>query len=108
MNDDMVEFIKGDAFLFSPPVDENRGCWMISDIIAYPKRCTELLNKWTGEKLASHMIVTMKFQGDEPDLDELDNAITTVQRHGYACRVKHFFNNKNEVTFMVSENSRTS
>ena len=108
MNDDMVEFIKGDAFVFSPPVDENRNCWMISDIIAYPKRCTELLNKWTGEKLASHMIVTMKFQGDEPDLDELDNAIETVQRHGYACRVKHFFNNKNEVTFMVSENSRTS
>ena len=49
------------------------------------------------------MIVTMKFQGGEPDLDELDNAIQVVERLGYNCRVKHFFNNKNEVTFMVSE-----
>jgi DNA-binding winged helix-turn-helix (wHTH) protein len=48
------------------------------------------------------MIVTMKFQGDEPALDELDHAIDTVQRHGYQCRVKHFFNNKNEVTLMIS------
>ena len=50
------------------------------------------------------MIVTMNFQGTEPDLEELDRAVRLVEDYGYFCRVKHFFNNKNEVTFMVSKN----
>eukprot|EP00984_Skeletonema_dohrnii_P038740 scaffold42321_cov161-Skeletonema_dohrnii-CCMP3373.AAC.2 len=106
MRDDMVEFIKGDAFTFEPKmagINKEQDCWMISDVIAYPERCTELLQRWCEGRWASNMIVTMKFQGGEPDLDELDNAIKVVQRLGYNCRVKHFFNNKNEVTFMVSE-----
>ncbi|KAL7532044.1 hypothetical protein ACHAXR_004393, partial [Thalassiosira sp. AJA248-18] len=106
MKDERVEFVKGDAFAFEPP-EENMGngdSWMISDVIAYPERATELLSRWCENKWASNMIVTMKFQGDEPDLDELDRAIRMVKGHGYSCRVKHFFNNKNEVTFMVSEN----
>lgn len=106
MRDDLVEFVKGDAFTFEPSMagmGADQDCWMISDVIAYPERITELLNRWCEGRWASNMIVTMKFQGNEPDLDELDNAIKTVKSHGYSCRVKHFFNNKNEVTFMVSE-----
>ena len=106
MRDEMVEFIKGDAFTFEPKmagIDKEQDCWMISDVIAYPERCTELLHRWCEGRWASNMIVTMKFQGSEPDLDELDNAIQVVKSLGYNCRVKHFFNNKNEVTFMVSE-----
>jgi len=106
MRDGTVEFIKGDAFTFEPKlagIEKEQDCWMISDVIAYPERCTELLHRWCEGRWASNMIVTMKFQGGEPDLDELDNAIQVVKRLGYTCRVKHFFNNKNEVTFMVSE-----
>ena len=33
----------------------------------------------------------------------MDAAIRVVQMYGYNCRVKYFFNNKNEVMFMVSE-----
>ncbi|KAL7494591.1 hypothetical protein ACHAWT_003374 [Skeletonema menzelii] len=101
MRDDMVEFIKGDAFTYEPNLAGD--CWMISDVIAYPERCTELLRRWCEGRWASTMIVTMKFQGVEPDLDELDNAIQVVESLGYDCRVKHFFSNKNEVTFMVTE-----
>ena len=108
MIDDMVQFVKGDAFAFVPEKDENDvndydDKWMISDVIAYPERCTELLNSWCSQKLADFMVVTMKFQGNEPDLVELDNAIRIVRGHGYVCRVKHFFNNKNEVTIMVAK-----
>ncbi len=101
MRDDNVEFIKGDAFTFEPKLSGD--CWMVSDVIAYPERCTELLRRWCEGRWASNMIVTMKFQGVEPDLDELDNAIQVVKSLGYSCRVKHFFSNKNEVTFMVTE-----
>ena len=106
MKDSMVTFVKGDAFTYEPPhddEDETKDYWMISDVIAYPERATELLSRWCTNKWASNMIVTMKFQGNEPDLNELENAICIVEKLEYACRVKHFFNNKNEVTFMVSE-----
>jgi len=102
MNDNMVQFIQGDAFTYQPPNHEQLDYWMISDIIAYPERITDLLKQWCSNKWASNMIVTMKFQGNEPDLTELDVAIQVVKDCGYTCRVKHFFNNKNEVTFMVS------
>lgn len=101
MKDEMVDFVQGDAFTFEPPAEKD--LWMISDVIAYPERTTEMLNQWCQSSWASNMIVTMKFQGDEPDLDELDRAVSVVKDHGYNCRVKHFFNNKNEVTIMVSE-----
>ena len=109
MNDEMVEFVKGDAFTFVPAKTDTDGIdddtWMISDVIAYPERCTELLENWCEQQWARYMVVTMKFQGTEPALDELDDAIDIVRRHGYDCRVKHFFNNKNEVTLMITKAS---
>jgi 23S rRNA C2498 (ribose-2'-O)-methylase RlmM len=108
MNDRMVEFVKGDAFTFSPEHNEDEDdTWMISDVIAYPDRCTELLDSWCEQGWAKFMVVTMKFQGSEPALQELDSAVEIVKSYGYECRVKHFFNNKNEVTFMVAKSIGT-
>jgi 23S rRNA C2498 (ribose-2'-O)-methylase RlmM len=120
MNDDMVEFVKGDAFAFAPtattsnnrPSTTEEGVapehtWMVSDVIAYPERVIELLERWCGGHWARYLIVTMKFQGDKPALDDLDHAIDVVERHGYHCRAKHFFNNKNEVTLMIHEKKRS-
>mmetsp|Transcript_3495 Transcript_3495/g.8899 ORF Transcript_3495/g.8899 Transcript_3495/m.8899 type:complete len:607 (-) Transcript_3495:421-2241(-) len=106
MQDEMVEFVKGDAFAFDPEEGSEgpSSCdrWMMSDVIAYPERTSELMGRWCANRWASVMIVTMKFQGNEgPDWDELERAIEIVKDNGYDCRVKHFFNNKNEVTFMV-------
>jgi hypothetical protein len=49
------------------------------------------------------MVVTAKFQGEAIPWDALDAAVGVVRVHGYKCRVKHFFNNKNEVTLMIAE-----
>lgn len=111
MKDDMVDFVKGDAFTYSPPaasdrMDKNfspRNSWMVSDVIAYPERIIELLDRWCGNHWASHMVITMKFQGDKPAFDELEKACSVTEGHGYICRAKHFFNNKNEVTLMIHE-----
>lgn len=100
MRDEKVHFLKGDAFAYEP---ESMVDWMVSDVIAYPEKTIEMLDFWCSKKLARNMIVTMKFQGDEPALDELDQCVDIVEQHSYSCRVKHFFNNKNEVTFMVSQ-----
>ena len=107
MQSERVEFVKGDAFTFEPPLRKDgtsQVSWMISDIIAYPDRICELLDTWCRNQWASNMVVTMKFQGQEPSLDDLDRARAIVHGHGYDYfRSKHFFNNKNEVTMMIAK-----
>lgn len=99
MKDPRVTFIQGDAFSFEPPkppVD-----WMVSDIIAYPERIVELVDHWCRKTLADNMVITIKFQGSNPSWEYIDEAIQVAESHRYCARVKHFFNNKNEVTLML-------
>lgn len=102
MNDEGVTFIAGDAFGFTPPSHINPVVLMASDIIAFPERIVDLLEKWCSLKLATAMIVTMKFKGETPAWDELRKANEAATRNGYVFRAKHFFNNKNEVTLMLA------
>ena len=116
MKNNVIQFIQGDAFAFQPPtynsnsIDIDTEHWMVSDVIAYPSRCIELLQTWCQpDVIVSHMIVTMKFQS-HPTLHELQSALAMVrerlrQRENkttlYSVRAKHFFSNKNEVTIMI-------
>jgi hypothetical protein len=104
MNDPKVQFIKGDAFSFEPAQnDRNSDVWMVSDVIAQPERAVELVNEWCLNKWANSIIVTIKFMGESPNWEALQNAKQAARRHGYEyCRVKHFFNNKNEISLMIS------
>mmetsp|Transcript_24883 Transcript_24883/g.36494 ORF Transcript_24883/g.36494 Transcript_24883/m.36494 type:complete len:470 (+) Transcript_24883:3-1412(+) len=109
MEDDMVHFIKGDAFTFDPTTAAaTTAAWMVSDVIAYPERVAELLETWCSNKWADYMVITVKFQGDKPAWSELNHAIHLAKSNGYNCRAKHFFNNKNEVTLMVSKKEDTT
>lgn len=123
MADERVEFVKGDAFSYRPPWAQqedlgNRNAaaathrsiapdntWMVSDVIAYPEKIAELLEQWCGCHWAGQMIVTVKFQGQAIPWEALEAAITVATSHGYKCRAKHFFNNKNEVTLMIVEDT---
>jgi 23S rRNA (cytidine2498-2'-O)-methyltransferase len=99
MADPAVTFVRGDAFTFTPedpPVD-----WVVSDVIAYPERCVELLERWCGGLWASRLIFTMKFTGDVPDFVAMAEARAVAERLGFRARLKHFFANKNEVTVMA-------
>jgi hypothetical protein len=112
MNDDGVTFVQGDAFAFVPEyiklestvldkaIDDT---WMVSDIIAYPDRIHQLLSRWCGNHWAQFVVVTIKFQGSQITWSDIDTAIDICRGHGYEARVKHFFNNKNEVTLMAHE-----
>mmetsp|Transcript_8085 Transcript_8085/g.11752 ORF Transcript_8085/g.11752 Transcript_8085/m.11752 type:complete len:448 (+) Transcript_8085:59-1402(+) len=101
MNNLLVTFVKGDAFTYEPP--NGVADWMVSDIIAYPERVSELLDLWCGRGMAKNMVVTVKFQGETPSWEALDSAIRVAQNHGYDACAKHFFNNKNEVTLMIQD-----
>lgn len=77
----------------------------MSDVVAYPTRVVELLERWCAGGWAARMVVTMKFQGGAagggPDWAAIDRAAAAAAERGYACRAKHFFANKNEVTLML-------
>ena len=105
---DSIIFQTGDAFSYNP--SDKKIILMVSDIISYPNKIIELLETWCNHKWADYLIVTMKFK-DNNDLsssssnwDYICNAIQVVEDNGYVCRVKHFFNNKNEVMFMIAKN----
>jgi hypothetical protein len=99
--DEDVTYISGDAFAYLPPTT-TPVLLMVSDIVAYPERVVDLLNKWCSLKLATTLIVTMKFKGDTPAWDELRKCKEVADQNGYSFRAKHFFNNKNEVTLMLA------
>ena len=99
MADSAVTFIKGDAFTFTP--EDGFVDYAVSDVIAFPERCLELLERWCGNRWAERLVFTMKFRGAEPDFAAIDDALALAARHGFQARCKHFFANKNEVTLMV-------
>ncbi len=103
MKDAGVTFVRGDAFAYEPERAAGEATtWMVSDVIAYPERVAELLRRWCGAGWAARLVVTVKFQGEEPSWDALQEAIDVAEGAGFACRAKHFFNNKNEVTLMIA------
>ena len=106
MADPDVTFVQGDAFVFAPEGGRQVD-WMVSDVAAFPERAVELVDAWARQKWARHMVVTMKFTGDVPDFEAVDEAQAAAGQHGYHFRAMHHFSNKNECTLMLSEQRRT-
>jgi 23S rRNA (cytidine2498-2'-O)-methyltransferase len=96
MADAGVTLVQGDAFSWRPPQPVD---WLVSDIIAFPERVPELLAAWCGPRLCRHFVVQMKFKG-APDWSAMAEARAVAERCGYVVRGKHFFNDKNEVTWV--------
>jgi hypothetical protein len=100
--DAAVDFVAGDAFAFRPA---QRVPWLVADVVSTPARTLELVETWCGAGLAERLVVQMKFRGDA-DLEAVAAALALARRHGYAARAKHFFNDKNEMTLMMTREPR--
>jgi 23S rRNA (cytidine2498-2'-O)-methyltransferase len=89
-----LDFVKGDAFSWAParPVD-----WLLSDVIAFPRRSVELLGAWLGARRCRRFVVTVKFKG-EADYAELERLKAILAASGAEFEVRRLCNNKNEVT----------
>ena len=78
------------AFALAPePVD-----WLVCDVIAYPARLFDLMERWIAAETAARIICTIKFQGttDHAAADRF-----AALPHG---RLVHLFHNKHELTFL--------
>ena len=74
------------------PVD-----WLFSDVICYPKRLLELVQRWRDAGMARRFVCTLKFQGE----GERDAARGFAAIEG--ARVVHLHHNKHELTFLLDQ-----
>ena len=78
------------AFALRPePTD-----WLLSDVIAYPRRLLSLVRTWMDAGAARHIVCTIKFQGETDH--ETAEAFAAIP----GGRVMHLFHNKHELTFV--------
>ena len=85
-----VEQIVESAFALAPePVD-----WLVCDVIAYPARVLDLMERWIAAGTAGRVICTVKFQG------ATDHAAADSFSALPAGRLVHLFHNKHELTFL--------
>jgi 23S rRNA (cytidine2498-2'-O)-methyltransferase len=100
MQNPLVTYIKHDAFTLKPeeigPVD-----WLFSDVICYPPRLYEWIQKWLASGLAKNYICTIKMQG-EGDF-ETPKAFAAIP----GSQVVHLNYNKHELTWIKLAPSET-
>ncbi|GHV69655.1 methyltransferase [Spirochaetia bacterium] len=91
-----VSFIKHDAFTLRPeemgPVD-----WLFCDVICYPSRLCEWIEKWLASGLCRNYICTIKMQGQAME-EGFAAARRLVEIPGSS--VVHLYHNKHELTWM--------
>jgi 23S rRNA (cytidine2498-2'-O)-methyltransferase len=94
-----VSYIRHDAFTLKPedigPVD-----WLFSDVICYPPRLYEWIEKWLASGLCRNFICTIKLQGAgedrAPDF-ETPRRFAAIP----GSRVVHLYHNKHELTWIL-------
>lgn len=88
-----VRFTAHDAFTLKPeelgPVD-----WLCSDVICYPSRLYEWVEKWMASGLAKNYICTIKMQGEGDR--ETTGRFAAIE----GSTVVHLYNNKHELTWI--------
>jgi len=88
-----VEWRQANAFGLDPaeigPVD-----WLFSDVICYPARLLELVQRWQALGLAKRIVCTLKFQG--PTDHETARRFAAIPD----SRLRHLHHNKHELCWM--------
>ncbi|GHV62967.1 methyltransferase [Spirochaetia bacterium] len=87
-----VTALKHDAFTLAPedigPMD-----WVFSDVICYPPRLYEWIQKWLASGLCQNFVCTIKMQG------EADYETTRAFASVPGSVVTHLYHNKHELTW---------
>jgi 23S rRNA (cytidine2498-2'-O)-methyltransferase len=93
MNNPLVTFQAHDAFTLAP--EDIGACdWVFSDVICYPDRLYEWVQKWLKSGLCKNMICTIKMQGG------IDWAAAQKFADIPNSRVVHLNYNKHELTWI--------
>jgi len=89
-----VEVRRESAFGLAPR-DLGRVDWLFSDVICYPQRLLDLVQRWLDERMARRFVCTVKFQG--ADQYEAARGFAAIE----GARLIHLHHNKHELTFLL-------
>jgi 23S rRNA (cytidine2498-2'-O)-methyltransferase len=89
-----ITFLEESAFGLNPE-KVGKLDWFFSDIICYPAKLFELVQKWHKSGLVKNFVCTIKFQG-ETDYETMDKFLTEFP----GSRIVHLYCNKHEVTWI--------
>ena len=88
-----VEYRRESAFALNPekigPVD-----WLFSDLVCYPNRLFDLVQKWVAAGTVRRFVCTIKFQG-ATDFEAM-RCFAAIQ----GSRLMHLYHNKHELTWI--------
>ena len=95
MREPRITFMQHDAFTLTPE-SLGKQDWMCSDVICYPPRLLEWVERWRASGLCSKFICTIKMQG-APDFD-------TIRRFAEIphSKIVHLTANKHELTWLCA------
>ncbi|MFK7740681.1 MAG: hypothetical protein AB8H80_10185 [Planctomycetota bacterium] len=69
--------------------------WLFSDVICYPQRLFDLIERWRAAAMARRFVCTIKFQGAD------EHAIASQFAAIEGARILHLHHNKHELTFAL-------
>ena len=95
MREPRITFMQHDAFTLSPE-SLGKQDWVFSDVICYPPRLLEWVERWLASGLCSKFVCTIKMQG-APDFD-------TIRRFAQIphSKIVHLTANKHELTWLCA------
>ena len=95
MREPRITFMQHDAFTLTPE-SLGKQDWVCSDVICYPPRLLEWIERWRASGLCSKFICTIKMQGT-PDFD-------TIRRFAEIphSKIVHLTANKHELTWLCA------
>ena len=95
MQESRISFMQHDAFTI-PPESFGRQDWVCSDVICYPPRLLEWVDRWLASGLCSRFICTIKMQGS-PDFETI-NRFASIPH----SKIVHLTANKHELTWLCA------
>ncbi|MDR2194930.1 MAG: hypothetical protein LBP19_10815 [Treponema sp.] len=96
-----VTFLKHDVFTVKPE-DIGRIDWLCCDVICYPPRLYEWIEKWLASGLCANFVCTIKMQG-APDFETTRRFAALPE-----SRVLHLYHNKHELTWLYTSSNRAN
>lgn len=93
MHHPLIEHCKGSAFALEPEVAGEID-WLFSDVVCYPERLLQLVERWLDKGHCQRFFCTVKFSGST-DFATLERFLSIP-----GSRAIHLFANKHEVTWI--------
>ncbi|MCE3011015.1 MAG: hypothetical protein LW875_10425 [Proteobacteria bacterium] len=90
-----IQFLKKDAFTLDPRLFPQVS-WLVSDIICYPDKLFELIQKWRSYNTVKNFVCTLKFKG-KTDFSAIQ-AFAKIPN----SQIFHLNSNKHELTWVHS------